>query len=125
MVEGSGISGRSVVAVIRSALLTSSRPSEARAGTHNHVWSCCDRLERQLNPQLALVAMGPCFRRDDSSRIFYTRTAVFGQYLSRKCRFTSLPVGVRGSSASKSMLFGHLIGDKCLRQNNISSASNA
>ena len=53
----------------------------------------------------------------------YAFTAAFGQYLSRRCRFTSLPVGVRGSSGSKSMLFGHLIGDKCLRQNTISSAS--
>jgi hypothetical protein len=26
---------------------------------------------------------------------------VFGQYRSRKCRFTNLPVGVRGSSASE------------------------
>ncbi len=55
----------------------------------------------------------------------YAFTAAFGQYLSRKCRFTSLPVGVRGNSASKSMLFGHLIGDRCLRQNTISSASSA
>src|SRR6187401_3352386 len=52
----------------------------------------------------------------------YPFTAAFGQYLSRKCRFTNFPVGVRGNSASKSMLFGHLIGDKCLRQNTISSA---
>lgn len=40
----------------------------------------------------------------------------FGQYSSRRWRFTSLPVGVRGSSARKSMLFGHLIGDRYLRQ---------
>jgi hypothetical protein len=26
-------------------------------------------------------------------------TAAFGQYLSRRCRFTSFPVGVRGNSA--------------------------
>ena len=47
----------------------------------------------------------------------YAFTAGFGQYLSRRCRFTNFPVGVRGNSASKSMLFGHLIGDRCLRQN--------
>ena len=47
----------------------------------------------------------------------YAFTATFGQYLSRRCRLTSLPVGVRGSSGSKSMLFGHLIGERCLRQN--------
>jgi hypothetical protein len=37
----------------------------------------------------------------------YAFTAAFGQYLSRRWRFTSLRVGVRGSSASKSMLRGH------------------
>jgi hypothetical protein len=55
----------------------------------------------------------------------YGLAAVIGQYLSRRCRFTNLPVGVRGSSASKSMLRGHLIGDRCRRQNAISSASSS
>jgi len=37
--------------------------------------------------------------------------------------FHILPVGVRGNSASKSMLFGHLIGDRRSRQNSINSFS--
>jgi hypothetical protein len=47
-------------------LSTSSRPSEARAGTYNHECLCCATLQLQLHLQQASVAMGPCFRRDDA-----------------------------------------------------------
>jgi hypothetical protein len=43
-------------------LSTSSRPSEARAGTHNHECLCHATLQLQLHLQQASVAMGPCFR---------------------------------------------------------------
>jgi hypothetical protein len=48
-------------------LSTSSRPSEARAGTHNHECLYCAMLQLQLYLHLASVAMGPCFRRDDAT----------------------------------------------------------
>src|SRR5438132_14076452 len=60
--------------------------------------------------------------RDSSSAFFshkgrreesHTRTAVFGQYLSSRCRFTSLPVAVVGRSAATSMLRGHFAIDSC------------
>src|SRR5439155_25571391 len=83
------------------------------------------RIETPHPPSLREGTFSHKGRREGSC-VFecrYLFVAAFGQYLSRRCRFTSLPVGVRGSSASKSMLFGHLIGDRRLRQNTISSAS--
>jgi len=49
----------------------------------------------------------------------------FGQYWSRSRRFSSLPVGVRGSSARKSTLRGHLIDDRLALQKAISSSARA
>ena len=47
------------------------------------------------------------------------------QYRSRSSRLYSLPVGSRGSSASKSMVRGHLNAARCWRQKSISSRSSA
>src|SRR6476620_6454731 len=44
----------------------SSRPSEARAGTHNHEWPIVEGWSPSLPQPQAPVVMGPCFRRDDS-----------------------------------------------------------
>src|SRR3954451_24380946 len=100
MVAGSGMAGR-------GAIISTVVP--ANAGTHRHrICVSHDGADLRLT-QPAAGVMGPGIRRDDMG----VYPACFAQYLSRRWRFTSLPVGVRGSSASKSMLFGHLIGDRC------------
>ena len=77
----------------------SSRPSEARAGTHNQ---CC--LSEELEPSCRTakaVVMGPCFRGDDDvphSMLGSTRSG--GLWLSRKVRMlmiTFSPISTRPS----------------------------
>src|SRR5882762_11842870 len=109
MADGSGMSGRSAIVFPRHGR---ARPGHPRLLLR---LDCKDVDARDKPGHDGVYLGGGC----------YTLTAAFGQYLSRRCRFTSFPVGVRGSSASKSMLLGHLIGDKCLRQNTISSASSS
>src|SRR5689334_266196 len=103
------------------------RPLRGRVGTHRRCvtgWGdlstrallAVERPSPHPAARDARVDPPPQGAGDNSS---YAFAAAFGQYLSRRCRFTSFPVGVRGSSASKSILLGHLIGDKCLRQNRI------
>jgi hypothetical protein len=52
---------------------TSSRPSEARAGTHSHRCRCYVWLEPQCLSPLTSVAMGPGVRRDDREIAHSTR----------------------------------------------------
>src|SRR5258708_22118191 len=155
MAAGSGMSGRVVIAFPRHGRIysghprllmrrdckdvdgrdkpghdgnpNSRRPGQAKRepGPITTIVYVARSCGRGLIPQLTSVVMGHGVRRDDDNQISYTFAAVFGQYLSRRCRFTSFPVGVRGSSASKSILLGHLIGDRCFRQNTISSASSS
>ena len=47
------------------------------------------------------------------------------QYRSLRTRFTSLPVGVRGSSSAKSIVTGHFILARCWWQNAMSSCSSS
>src|SRR5204862_216785 len=42
--------------------------SERRSGTHNHREQFCEGWSSSMLPQLNPVVMGPCFRRDDSTR---------------------------------------------------------
>src|SRR6476620_4684110 len=47
----------------------SSRPSEARAGTHNHRTALRKRAVAPTFAKLTMAVMGPCFRRHDSGDV--------------------------------------------------------
>src|SRR5258708_34284559 len=66
MVTGSGMSGRIAVIFMGGTFSPlSSRPSEARAGIHNHQCLCYVELALQSQQRQAFVVMGPGVRRDD------------------------------------------------------------
>src|SRR5580765_8267751 len=118
MVAGSGMSGRSVDAVI--AYSPFRRPGQAKrepGPITTYVYVVRSWSRNPINNQHRWLWV-PAFAGTTTTPS-YPFAAAFGQYLSRRCRFTSLPVGVRGSSASKSILLGHLIGDRCFLQNSI------
>src|SRR5262249_42600490 len=65
-----GVSGKKIFVNFETIgggdrLQLSSRPSEARAGTHNHQCLSCDGWNSSSLLQLLPVVMGPRFRGDD------------------------------------------------------------
>src|SRR5215216_8111781 len=110
MVEGSGISGRGVIRFRLSSLSPCGRGWLASPDARR-VRGLSPRIKTPHPPSLREGTFSHKGRREES----HAFTAAFGQYLSRRCRFTSLPVGVRGSSASKSFFFGYLVDDRCFQ----------